>query len=143
VCRQPVMEPRFFGRSARGLISTWAPSISYCLEAWPLKILYCLHVLYGPAHFVGQTINSQCMCTALEQEQLTVVQRSRARTADSCTAISPLYRIVPATLGACRHQFAFRETNHRAAVVSTSRMFLNCGSQNLLQCWNQVSPPGR
>jgi hypothetical protein len=80
---QPVMEPRFLGRSARSLISTSAASISYCLEAWPLKILYFPHFLYGPVQFVGQTINSQCMCIALHQEQLTVVLRSHC-----CTALS-------------------------------------------------------
>jgi len=80
VCLQPVMEPRFFGRSARSLISTSARSISYRLEAWPLTVLYCPHFLYGPAQFVGQTINS------LHQEQLTVVLRSHC-----CTAHCPCH----------------------------------------------------
>jgi len=80
---QPVMEPRFLGRSARSLISTLDPSISYRLEAWPLKILYWPYFLYGSAQFVGQT-TMHVYCAPL-------------RTADSCTAISLPYRIVPAT----------------------------------------------
>jgi hypothetical protein len=77
---QPIMAPRFLGRSARSLIS-----IAYRLEAWQLKIVYCRHLLYGPAQFVGHTINSQCLCTAHHQEQLTVVLRSHC-----CTALSLL-----------------------------------------------------
>lgn len=87
---QPVMEPQFLGRSTRSLISTLAPSISYRLEAWPLKILYCPHFLYGSAQFVGQTINPQCMCIALHQEQLTVVLRSHCYTALSLPHEGPV-----------------------------------------------------
>ena len=56
------MEPRFLRRSARSLISTSAPSISYRLEAWPMKILYCPHFLYGlPSASARHQIHPACV----------------------------------------------------------------------------------
>jgi hypothetical protein len=75
---QPVMEPRFLGRSARSLISTSGPSISYRLEAWPLKILYC----------------TDC-AVRWPDNKFTCMYCAPPRTADSCTAISLLYRVCP------------------------------------------------